>query len=161
MTNTTLPRTYSAPAAQQPQPAEPSYLRTVRRLSVPLLRLALGLVFVWFGALEVAGVTPVGDLVAGALPWFDAAWVVPALGAFEVLLGLVLVSGKLVGLACAAMIAHLGGTFLVYVMQPEVAFTNGNPLLMTMEGEFVAKNVVLITAGLVVALWSRHARALR
>jgi putative oxidoreductase len=85
--------------------------------------------------------------------------VVPVLGAFEVVLGLVLMSGRLVGWACAAMVAHLAGTFLVYVAQPGVAFQNGNPLLMTTEGEFVAKNVVLIAAGLVVAAWSRPRRA--
>ena len=36
-------------------------------------------------------------------------------------------------------------------MQPQVAFQHGNPLLLTTEGEFVMKNVVLISAGLVLA----------
>lgn len=133
------------------------YVDTVLgRYSVPLLRVALGVVFVWFGALKVANVTPVGDLVAGTVPWFDPSWFVPALGAVEVAIGLMLFSGRLVGWTCAAMVGHLCGTFLVYVMQPDVAFTGGNPLQMTTEGEFVAKNVVLITAGLVVAGWSRR-----
>lgn len=130
----------------------------LERFSVPLLRIALAVVFVWFGALKVFDVTPVGDLVAGTVPWFDSSWFVPALGGFEVALGLVLLSGRLVGWACAAMVAHLGGTFLVYVMQPSVAFQDGNPLLMTTEGEFVAKNVVLIAAGLVVAMWTARKR---
>lgn len=47
------------------------------------------------------------------------------------------------------MIAHLSGTFLVLVTQPAVAFQDGNPLALTMTGEFVVKNVVLIAAGLV------------
>lgn len=139
--------------------AESRYRAALTRYSVPLLRVALGGVFVWFGALKVAGVSPVGDLVAGTVPFLDAGVVVPVLGAFEVVLGLVLMSGRLVGWACAAMVAHLAGTFLVYVAQPGVAFQNGNPLLMTTEGEFVAKNVVLIAAGLVVAAWSRPRRA--
>ena len=130
----------------------------LEKYSVPSLRVALAVVFVWFGALKVFDVTPVGDLVAGTVPWFDPTWFVPVLGAFEVALGLVLLSGRLIGWACAAMVAHLGGTFLVYVMQPAVAFQDGNPLLMTTEGEFVAKNVVLITAGLVVAMWTARGR---
>lgn len=146
------------PRVRSTNRAEPFHVRMLRRFSVPLLRIALGVVFVWFGALKVAGVTPVGDLVAGAVPWFDPAWFVPALGAFEVVLGLLLMSGRLVGWTCAAMIAHLCGTFLVYVTQPDVAFQGGNPLLMTTEGEFVAKNIVLITAGLVVAAWSGRRR---
>ena len=37
------------------------------------------------------------------------------------------------------------------------AFTDGNPLLVTMEGEFVAKNMALIAAALVVAAFARPA----
>lgn len=151
--------------APTPTRSESPYARAQRtldtalsRFSVPLLRIALGIVFVWFGALKVFDVTPVGDLVAGALPWFDPTWFVPALGGIEVALGLLLFSGRLVGWTCAALVGHLCGTFLVYVMQPDVAFIGGNPLLMTTEGEFVAKNVVLITAALVVATWSRRRR---
>lgn len=130
----------------------------LERFSVPMLRIALAIVYIWFGALKVFDVTPVGDLVAGTVPFLDAAWFVPALGAPEVAMGLVLLSGRLVGWVCAAMVGHLAGTFLVYVMQPDVAFMNGNPLLMTTEGEFVAKNVILIAAGLVVAMWSAKKR---
>jgi len=49
------------------------------------------------------------------------------------------------------LVAHLTGTLLVFVMQPQVAFQHGNPLLLTTEGEFVMKNVVLISAALVLA----------
>jgi putative oxidoreductase len=125
--------------------------RTVARAGVPLLRLSLGLVFVWFGALKVADRTPVGDLVAGTVPWLDATWFVPALGAFEVALGLALIAGYRLGWVALLMAGHLAGTFLTFVMQPAVAFIQGNPLLLTTEGEFVAKNLVLATAALVVA----------
>lgn len=130
----------------------------LERFSVPLLRIAIAIVYIWFGALKVFDVTPVGDLVAGTMPWFDSSWFVPALGGAEVALGLVLLSGRLVGWVIAGMVGHLSGTFLVYVMQPSVAFQDGNPLLMTTEGEFVAKNVVLIAAGLVVAMWTARKR---
>ncbi|HET9142854.1 DoxX family membrane protein [Actinophytocola sp.] len=130
---------------------EASAIERLRRISLPLLRLAIGIVFIWFGALKIANVTPVGDFVANTLPWFDRAWVVPALGIFEVLLGLALISGKALSLVCAALVAHLCGTFLALVMQPNVTFQDGNPLLLTTEGEFVVKNLVLISAALVIA----------
>lgn len=59
------------------------------------------------------------------------------------------------------MVAHLCGTFLVYVTQPDVAFGQGNPLVITPGGEFVAKNMVLFAAGLAMAAVSlqRHGRA--
>lgn len=130
--------------------------RLLRRFSLPLLRASLGLVFVWFGALKIADATPAKELVAGTVPWLDADWLVPALGWFELLIGVALISGYLLGWVCAVMVAHLCGTFLTLLMQPEVIFQRGNPLMLTMEGEFVAKNLVLITAALVLAGWARR-----
>jgi putative oxidoreductase len=128
----------------------------LRLVSLPLLRLAIGLVFIWFGALKIANVTPVGDFVANTLPWFNRAWVVPALGVFELVLGMALIAGRLLTLVCAALVAHLSGTFLSLVMQPEVTFQDGNPLMLTTEGEFVVKNLVLIAGGLVIAARFHH-----
>lgn len=125
-------------------------LRTAERLCVPLLRISLGVVFVWFGALKLTWTTPVADLVADTVPILPADVFVTALGAFEVLIGVAMLIGRWIMVAAALMIMHLGGTFLVLVTQPEVAFQGGNPLLLTMTGEFVVKNLVLITAGIVV-----------
>jgi putative oxidoreductase len=123
----------------------------LRRVGITLLRISLGVVFVWFGALKVANVTPVGELVAGTLPFVDPAWFVPVLGGVEVALGLGLLLGRAITVISAVLVGHLCGTFLVLVMQPELAFQNGNPLLLTTIGEFVIKNVVLIASALVLA----------
>jgi uncharacterized membrane protein YkgB len=123
----------------------------LRRVGITLLRISLGVVFVWFGALKVANVTPVGELVAGTLPFVDPAWFVPFLGGVEVALGLGLLLGRAITVISAILVGHLCGTFLVLVMQPGMAFQNGNPLLLTTIGEFVIKNVVLIASALVLA----------
>ena len=133
----------------------------LRLVSLPLLRVSLGVVFVWFGALKVAGVTPVADLVAGTVPFLDRAWFVPALGTAEVLMGIALLIGRFVTVVAAVLAGHLAGTFLVLIMQPGLAFQNGNPLLLTTIGEFVIKNVVLISAALVLASKLRAGRAQR
>jgi putative oxidoreductase len=71
--------------------------------------------------------------------------------------GIAVITGRRLTAVTCVLVAHLTGTLLVLVMQPHVAFQHGNPLLLTTEGEFVMKNVVLISAGLVLA--SRpHAR---
>ena len=119
------------------------------RFCLPLLRMSLGVVFVWFGALKLTRTTPVADLVADTVPILPAHLFVTALGAFEVVIGLALLVNRWTQVAALIMIMHLGGTFLVLVTQPEVSFQGGNPLLLTMTGEFVVKNVVLITAGIV------------
>jgi uncharacterized membrane protein YkgB len=52
------------------------------------------------------------------------------------------------------LIAHLAGTFLVLVTEPALAFQHGDPLVLSTIGEFVVKNLILITAVMVIA--SRH-----
>ena len=56
----------------------------------------------------------------------------------------------------ALFAAQMAGTFLVLVVQPDVAFTDGNPLLLTVEGEFVIKNLVLLSAGMVIGATVRR-----
>ncbi|WP_367138332.1 DoxX family membrane protein [Saccharothrix sp. HUAS TT1] len=123
--------------------------RRVERWAVPGLRISIGVVFVWFGLLKVTGSSPVADLVGAAVPWVDQGFLVPALGWFEVVLGVVLLLGRLPRLALAVVAAHLAGTFLVFVQAPALVMTGGNPLLLTTNGEFVLKNAVLICAALV------------
>lgn len=125
----------------------------LRKYAPSIMRWALGLIFIWFGALKVANLTPVADLVANTLAFvpIPASIVVPALGAFEIVAGLALITGRMLRPVLAAMVAHLTGTFLVLVTQPAVAFQDGNPLLLTTEGEFVVKNLVLIAGALLVA----------
>ncbi len=131
--------------------AEQRIATLVRPYSLALLRVSMGVVFIWFGALKVAHATPVADLVAGAVPWVDPFWFVPVLGGVEVVLGLALITGRWLSVVCAVLVGHLTGTFLVLVMEPSLAFQHGNPLLLTTIGEFVVKNVVLISAALVLA----------
>jgi uncharacterized membrane protein YkgB len=120
------------------------------RIGVPLLRISLGVVFLWFGLLKIFDVSPVSGLVAKTIYWFDPDVVVPALGAFEVFVGACLVAGKLMRIALPLLILQMAGTFLVLVLLPDVAFRDGNPLLLTVEGEFVVKNLVLLSSALVI-----------
>lgn len=131
----------------------------LRRGSLPVLRIALGLVFVWFGALKVFGVTPVAQLVLDTVPFIEApTWIVPAMGVFEVVVGLWLMTGVGLRLLLPVYAAHMLATFGVLVIQPELSFLNGNPLLLTTEGEFVVKNLVLLAAGIAVCSRSRGLR---
>ncbi len=122
----------------------------LRRWGVEALRFSLAVVFLWFGGLKVFGVSPVVDLVGSTVYWVDPAWFVPALGVVEVLVGLGLAANRGLRLVLAVLSAQLVGTFLVFVLLPDVAFQEGNPLKLTVEGEFVVKNLVLLAAAMVV-----------
>ena len=122
----------------------------LERVGVPLLRISLGVVFLWFGLLKIFDVSPVSGLVAKTIYWFDPDVVVPALGAVEVFVGACLLAGRLMRVAVPLLVLQMAGTFLVLVLLPDVAFRGGNPLRLTVEGEFVIKNLVLASAGLVI-----------
>src|ERR671911_283394 len=124
------------------------------RVGPSLLRLSLGIVFVWFGLLKVLSASAVGGLVATTVP-FESSWFVPVLGAVEVVIGLAFATGRFVRAMLPLFVLHLAGTFLVLIVLPEVAFENDNPLMLSVVGEFVVKNLVLLSAGLVVASGGR------
>lgn len=121
----------------------------LKRFAPTMLRVSLGLVFVWFGVLKIIGQTPVSDLVADTVYWLDPEWFVPLLGVFEVLVGIGLLLARALRIVLGLFVLQMIGTFLVLVVQPEIAFQDGNPLLLTTEGEFVIKNLVLLSAGMV------------
>jgi uncharacterized membrane protein YphA (DoxX/SURF4 family) len=122
-----------------------------RRHGVLTLRIALGVVFIWFGALKVADMSPVADLVADIVPILSDRPAVLAVGIVELVVGLGLIVGFAIRLTLGLFFAQMLGTFLVLVLRPALSFQGGNPFRLTVLGEFVVKNLVLLTAGLVVA----------
>lgn len=128
----------------------------LRRWGIPVLRVSLGVVFVWFGALKVAQVSPVSDLVARTVYWVDPSWFVPFLGGVEIVIGVGLLLRRALRTVLFLFWGQMLGTFLVLVVQPEVAFQHGNVFFLTTEGEFVLKNLVLLSAGMVVGATVRR-----
>jgi putative oxidoreductase len=128
---------------------ETAVCHALRPVALRLLRVVLGVVFVWFGGLKITGNSPVAGLVAKTLPFGNDQLVVATLGTAEVLIGAMLMAGVFVRLTLLVMALHLAGTFATFVMVPDAMFSQGDPLMLTASGEFVMKNVVLIAAALV------------
>jgi uncharacterized membrane protein YkgB len=143
-------RSQRAPGVEPLDRIDRRVVDLLSRWSVPLLRISLGVVYIWFGALKILDVSPVADLVAGTVYWVDPDWFVPALGVVEVLIGIGLLLGRGLRVVLLLFGLQMIGTFGVLLIRPDVAFREGNPLLLTVEGEFVVKNLVLLSAGLVV-----------
>ena len=121
-----------------------------------LLRYALGLVFLWFGALKLfEGVSPADDLVKRTVYWFDPDWFFPLLGVWEVVIGIGLLIRPLIRLAILLLFLQMPGTFLPLVIVPEACWT-AFPFVLTLEGQYIVKNLVLIAAALVVGGTVRH-----
>lgn len=126
---------------------ESAAIDLMRRYSLLTLRLALGTVFVWFGALKIFDVSPVSDLVATTLPMMPPRLAVVATGVVELTIGLGLLTGRHLRLTMALFFGLMIGTFLSLVAHPMVGFQDGNPLLLSVTGEFIFKNLILIAAG--------------
>lgn len=121
----------------------------MERWGVPVLRVAIAVVFVWFGALKVFGISPAGELVAATVYVVDPAVFVPILGIWEVVIGLCLLYRPLIRLGIFLLFIQLPGTFLPIVLLPEVVFT-AFPYGLTVEGQYIVKNLVIIGAALVI-----------
>lgn len=143
---------YTPPVEPRPSAlvrVEAAFAGLARRIGLPALRITLAMTFLWFGALKITNDTPVGDFVANTVNWIpgvSGSWFVPFLGVVEVLLGAALLFGRGLRVVLPLLFAHLAGTFLALVTQPDVTFQGGNPLMLTTEGEFVIKNLILLSA---------------
>jgi putative oxidoreductase len=148
-------RTIGKAKGELSQPLGPR-LHDLLRAAVPLLlRGTLGITFVWFGGLKLAGEpTLPASLIAAITPFVDPGLSVPLMGAFEIVLGFGLLIGRRMPLFVGAAALQLSATFLVLLVRPDVAFVDGNPLLLSVEGEYVVKNLVLLAAVASLALHS-------
>lgn len=122
----------------------------MRRHGPRLLRISLGIIFVWFGALKfIDGLSPAESLVRDTVYWIDPDLFIPILGVWEVLIGLGLLYRPAIRAAIFLLFLQMPGTMLPLVLLPEVCFTVF-PFGLTLEGQYIIKNLVLISAALVV-----------
>jgi uncharacterized membrane protein YkgB len=122
---------------------------TMDRLGMPILRVGIAVVFVWFGALKIFGISPAGGLVANTVYWVPPELFVPVLGVWEVVIGLCLLYRPLIRLGILLLFLQMPGTFLPLIILPEVTFVEF-PHALTVEGQYIIKNLVIIGAALVV-----------
>ncbi len=116
------------------------------RLAGPLLRISLGLVLLWIGAIHLAIPQPVVKLLSLSLPFLAFSAFVYVLGALEVIAGILLIAGLWVRYAALLSLVLFAGTLTIFVIAPEVT---GFPLL-TLMGQFLLKDVVLASAAITV-----------
>jgi uncharacterized membrane protein YkgB len=129
--------------------------RWMARHGPVLLRLSLGLVFVWFGALKfLPGGSPAENLATRTISALSGGLVspsvsLPVLAGWECLIGLGLLSGKLLRATLALLFVQMLGTLAPLVLFPHEVFVR-IPFIPTLEGQYIIKNLVLISAGVVV-----------
>jgi uncharacterized membrane protein YphA (DoxX/SURF4 family) len=133
------------------------------RTGVVLLRISLGIVFFWFGLLKFfPDLSPAQALAArtidvltfGRVP---SSLALPVLAAWECLIGLGLLSGRLTRVTLLAMFVQMIGTLTPLLLFPAETFLRF-PYAPTLEGQYIIKNLVLVSAGLVIGATVRGGR---
>jgi uncharacterized membrane protein YkgB len=130
--------------------------------SIDILRFGLGVIFIWFGALKFfPGLSPAEELVRNTIYFFDPDFFLPILAAWEVLIGIGFLSGfftnKLQRLTILLLFLQMPGTALPLVLLPEVCWTQF-PFVLTIEGQYIVKNLVIIGSALVIGATVRGGR---
>jgi uncharacterized membrane protein YphA (DoxX/SURF4 family) len=137
--------------------------RWMARAGIPLLRVSLGVVFLWFGALKFfPDLSPAQELATRTISVLTADHVpasisLPVLAAWECVIGIGLILGRGLRLILLLLYAQMLGTLTPVVLFPHEVFTRV-PYAPTLEGQYIIKNIVLISAGIVVGATVRGGR---
>jgi uncharacterized membrane protein YphA (DoxX/SURF4 family) len=125
------------------------------RHGVTILRISMGIIYLWFGGLKfLPHVSPAEDLAArtidaltfGHMPPFVS---MPVLATWECLIGLGLLSGLLKRAVLLLLFLHMAGTITPLYFFPAEVFQNF-PNVPTLEGQYIIKNLVLVSAAIVI-----------
>lgn len=134
----------------------------MRRWGTPALRASLGVIFVWFGLLKPLGISPAEPLVLATAAWMPVldphSWVA-LIGWWEVAIGVTFLFRSTLRIAIALLAIQMVGTFLPLMLLPEVTFQQDRiPYGLTMEGQYIVKNMLIIAAALVLGGTVRRRR---
>jgi uncharacterized membrane protein YkgB len=124
--------------------------RWMARHGIPFLRITLGIVFLWFGALKLfPGLSPAEDLVAATVPFIPPRVFMPVLAVWEMAIGLGFLTGRALRLTILLLFLQMPGTLAPIFLLPERVFLVF-PFGLTLEGQYIVKNLVLIAAAITI-----------
>lgn len=131
--------------------AEKKITLHLRPIALTLTRLSMGIIYLWFGLLKLFGISPAEELVVGATHWIGSRFfVITFLGYWEVAIGICFMFKKLNRLALVLFFLQVPGIFTPLFTNPEDCFTIF-PFGLTLEGQYIFKNLVTISAALMLA----------
>jgi uncharacterized membrane protein YkgB len=119
----------------------------MNRIAYPFLRIAMGIVLVWIGGLKFVDPSPVVGLI-GASPFAALAsnGFVYLLRAGEVVIGALLFANIRVQYVGILTMGLFVGTLAILILTPKVAYGEAGFPLLSLPGEFLLKDIVLMAA---------------
>jgi uncharacterized membrane protein YkgB len=124
-----------------------------KRHFVFLARLALFVIFFWFGLLKIIDLSPAGDLAYAmvgktiGLQNFNMAYII--LGCFECLVGILMLIPRATRIVLPLLLAHLLVVAGPIVLLPELIWQSF--AVPTLEGQYIIKNVAVLALAIGIA----------
>jgi len=124
-----------------------------KRTFIPVARVSIFLVFFWFGAIKVLGLSPASPLAEAltaktvGMQYFDVLFLILAL--LECLIGLLFLFPKMTRVVIPLLLAHMAIVCSPLVLVPE--YTWQAFLIPTLEGQYIIKNAVVIAVAIGIA----------
>jgi uncharacterized membrane protein YkgB len=128
-----------------------------------LLRLSIGIIFLWFGLLKFfKGMSPAETLAIKTidkltLHMLNEKLIITGLAAWETIIGIGLIFKIYLRATLLLLFLQMLGTFTPLLLFPSDVFTHF-PFALTIEGQYIFKNIVIISGALVIGATVREGR---
>jgi uncharacterized membrane protein YkgB len=124
-----------------------------RKVSIPMARISLFVIFFWFGLLKVIGSSPASGVVQrlfeNTVPFMTFHSFFIAFGLFECLIGVLFLIKGAERAVIPLLFVHMITTFGPLVFLPSETWQSF--MTPTLEGQYIIKNLVIIATGIGVA----------
>lgn len=133
----------------------------MQQYGILLLRISVGIVFFWFGFIKFfPNVSPAQGIATGTIDLLTFGLIpgnvsILILAAWETIIGIGLIFGKYLRVILFLLFAQMLGTLTPLILFPNETFTVF-PIVPTLEGQYIIKNLIIISAGLVVGATVRN-----
>lgn len=127
----------------------------VSRHALTLLRVSIGVIYLWFGALKFfPGYSPAEDLAINTINKLTFGLIpqpvnIILLAIWECALGLLLITRTWLRAALICLFVHMLCTFTPLLFFPSVSFKYA-PYGFTLVGQYIMKNIIIVCAALVI-----------
>jgi uncharacterized membrane protein YkgB len=128
--------------------------KQMKRLGIPAVRISFGIIFFWFGILKPLGLSAAEPLLISTVAWLPFwepdTWL-HIIGYWEMVIGITFLFRRTTRIAIGLLFLQMVGTFMPLVFLPDVVYQTGYSVhLPTMEGQYIIKNLMIISASLAV-----------
>ncbi len=128
---------------------------------IKLLRISIGIIFFWFGFQKFfPGISSAEDIATRTIDVLSfglvkAPYSMPILAIWESLIGLGFIFAKYLKATIILLYAQMAGTIFPLFVFPEETFYM-IPLVPTIEGQYILKNIIIITAAMVILAYDQR-----